>query len=413
MLYATVLWQHRDILSDKEAMDREKVNGNHNIGHIRFLVDAYRPKYYYFEVIECIRRLLLASVIGIIASEKSAASSVLGFLISSLFIYVFSKLEPFNLSDDNDLCVVLSYSLMLMFLAALLIKISVVQEDSQDQEIFGLILIVIFVAGPVSLIAQTTKSTITAIIQRFDGAQSNKSRTDLPSSNDLGTLESMGVQHDIDKREHVDFMQSDPPKMSLREEKRPLTRRETKINSYNKEARLRLWNGDLSKPSSKEIPRKIKKHQPQQEAKVILSKEEKCQQIWASDISDSPKSSSGDNVDRNFPQLILTEAVLREPSSSRTRESQIPPPRLNFSDKSFDDVVEPHGSQKFKPRKSIAVIARSINKSKSVSKNPDSITTMAQQDKTAESFSLSTKPSNESQRNKKNNKASSPIGTFL
>ena len=91
-------------------MDREKVKGNHNIGHIRFLVEAYRPAFFYFEVVECFRRLLLASVIGIIASEKSSASSLLGLLVSSLFIYVFSKLEPFTIPSDNDLSVVLSYS---------------------------------------------------------------------------------------------------------------------------------------------------------------------------------------------------------------------------------------------------------------------------------------------------------------
>jgi len=180
MLYATVLWQHRKILCDQEAMDREKVNGNHNIGHIRFLVESYRPKYFYFEVIECLRRLLLASVIGIIASEKSSASSLLGLLVSSLFIYVFSKQEPFNIPSDNDLSVVLSYSLMFMFLAALLVKVSVVQDDSRDQQIFGVVLIIIFLAGPASLFVQLMKFFVMKVKQmytRFKQSRQQPSQT--------------------------------------------------------------------------------------------------------------------------------------------------------------------------------------------------------------------------------------------
>jgi hypothetical protein len=105
------------------------------------LVSAYKPAHYYFEVLECIRRLLLASVIGIVASD-SAASAVLGILISQFFLAIFLKLKPFKDVDDSWLATVLSYSLTLFFLAALMIKvcedIKSKNETMSQQDTFSL-----------------------------------------------------------------------------------------------------------------------------------------------------------------------------------------------------------------------------------------------------------------------------------
>jgi hypothetical protein len=75
-----------------------------------------QPEYFYFEVVECVRRLSLASIIGIVAAD-SAASPVIGLCISLAFNYVFTSLEPFNRVEANIFSIVLSYSLTLFFLA--------------------------------------------------------------------------------------------------------------------------------------------------------------------------------------------------------------------------------------------------------------------------------------------------------
>jgi len=50
-LYATMLWMDRETLRDQDAMDRELLNGFPSVGHIKFLVEAYKPKYFFFEVV--------------------------------------------------------------------------------------------------------------------------------------------------------------------------------------------------------------------------------------------------------------------------------------------------------------------------------------------------------------------------
>ena len=42
--------KHRETLGDNEAMDREIANGYPTVGHLLFLVDAYKPSYFMFEV---------------------------------------------------------------------------------------------------------------------------------------------------------------------------------------------------------------------------------------------------------------------------------------------------------------------------------------------------------------------------
>jgi hypothetical protein len=83
---------------------------------LQYFFDYIQPEYYFFEVIECCRRLSLASIIGIVAAD-SAASPVIGLCISLAFNYLFASLEPFLAAEANIFSIVLSNSLTLFFVA--------------------------------------------------------------------------------------------------------------------------------------------------------------------------------------------------------------------------------------------------------------------------------------------------------
>ena len=83
LMYALLLFEKRETLRNQEALDREEANGLPSIGHLAFLVQSYLPEYYYFEVLECGRRLALASAIGVIPSS-TVASPTAGLLVSTL-----------------------------------------------------------------------------------------------------------------------------------------------------------------------------------------------------------------------------------------------------------------------------------------------------------------------------------------
>ena len=76
-------------------------------GHILFLVEAYKYEYYWFEVLECVRRLLLAAIIGIV-SEDAAAAPVMGILVSLAFVVVFTNLKPYKEKNISTLGIILS-----------------------------------------------------------------------------------------------------------------------------------------------------------------------------------------------------------------------------------------------------------------------------------------------------------------
>jgi hypothetical protein len=110
-----------------------------------------------FEVAECARRLLLASVIGIVDAD-SAAAPVLGVFISLLFVFVFQKIQPYKKADDNHLAILLAFTLVAFFVAALMIKVDATSDSEKDQDIFDGLLVGTLALSPFFLIIKALSS---------------------------------------------------------------------------------------------------------------------------------------------------------------------------------------------------------------------------------------------------------------
>ena len=81
-MYYVLLTGSKAILSDPKEMAREAANEKvpfPRVGHLTFLTDSYKPEYYYFESLECVRKLLLASVVGIM---PEVFAPVIGLILS-------------------------------------------------------------------------------------------------------------------------------------------------------------------------------------------------------------------------------------------------------------------------------------------------------------------------------------------
>ena len=142
-----------------------------------------KTSFYWFEVLECARRLSLASIIGIV-SQESAAAPVLGIIISAAFTWVSTALRPFKDDSDNTLGVVLAYALMFFFLSALLIKVEATDDDERDQDVFAGLLFVCLFSGPFAL-----------IIKGVEGIWRKKTTT----TKEQGSIEDSSVNKDSDK----------------------------------------------------------------------------------------------------------------------------------------------------------------------------------------------------------------------
>lgn len=110
------------MLPTKLISSFEKLTRSLKIGHLSFLTDTYKREVYYYEVIECVRRLSLAAAIGL-ANQESIVAAVVGMIICFGFVTVIFTFNPYRYPDDHNLAITLSNSLAIVFLSALLIKV--------------------------------------------------------------------------------------------------------------------------------------------------------------------------------------------------------------------------------------------------------------------------------------------------
>jgi hypothetical protein len=83
LIYFLVLWRHRDdIMSRKEATFTAQ--GKARIEPLSFIFSSYEPQYWYWEVIETFRRLLLTGVL--VAWDSPNSAIVLGLVITLIFV---------------------------------------------------------------------------------------------------------------------------------------------------------------------------------------------------------------------------------------------------------------------------------------------------------------------------------------
>merc|ERR1712224_759409 len=99
-MYGVAVYAEREHLSTQEARE-EEANGHPNTKHLHFLVVMYKPEFYYFELVECGRRLSLASIIGVVA-QSSAAQPALALLISMCFTHLYTEWKPLISQDALD-----------------------------------------------------------------------------------------------------------------------------------------------------------------------------------------------------------------------------------------------------------------------------------------------------------------------
>ncbi|CAM9790810.1 unnamed protein product [Scytosiphon promiscuus] len=140
LLYAILLYQHRDVLSDAGA---DKTGAQ----SISSLWEPYRPERFYYEVVECGRRIMLTGAVVFIFPDDAAQVAVT-MLISFVFFAVFDVLSPYKSESDMWLSrgghVIVFFSMFDL----LLLKVDVSSESDQSQAIFAGVL----VAGHVLMI---------------------------------------------------------------------------------------------------------------------------------------------------------------------------------------------------------------------------------------------------------------------
>lgn len=96
----------------------------------------YRRDVYYYEVIECLRRVTLSGIVVFIL-PNTAGQVMTTFILSLAFFAVFMALDPYESSSDTWLARIGHAIVMMSMFLALVIKVDTEDDDKFSQDVFA------------------------------------------------------------------------------------------------------------------------------------------------------------------------------------------------------------------------------------------------------------------------------------
>jgi len=136
-LYSILLYQKRARL----AQDVEARFENEETRGIVFLWEPYKPEFFYFEVVETVRRLAMTGVLSII-DPGSFTQLTTGLIISCIHTAVLCFFKPYQEARDNNIGILSSALIVLTFISSSLTKYQKGLVDSDyDAKGLGIVLV--------------------------------------------------------------------------------------------------------------------------------------------------------------------------------------------------------------------------------------------------------------------------------
>ncbi|CAM9623221.1 unnamed protein product [Scytosiphon promiscuus] len=140
--YAVILYQRYSEWEEFKRKKREKKNAPVKLDFagggavFRALSEPYRGEIYFYEVVECLRRVTLSGLVVFIL-PNSAGQVITTFLLSLLFFGIFMGLDPHEDPVDKWLDRIGHVVVMMSMFVALAIKVDIEGDDRFSQEVFG------------------------------------------------------------------------------------------------------------------------------------------------------------------------------------------------------------------------------------------------------------------------------------
>lgn len=148
-LYAIVLFSNRNVLTN-DVEDREECSSAHQITH---LWKPFKPERYYYEVIECGRRIMLTGLIVFVFPNTAAQISI-ALVIAFVFFGIAEGLSPYVSGWDRWISRAGHVIVFMSMYIALLLKVDVSEEQDTSQKTFEAILVVSHIFLIVAVVAE-------------------------------------------------------------------------------------------------------------------------------------------------------------------------------------------------------------------------------------------------------------------
>jgi len=189
-LYTYLLFKNRHRINKpvEERIEDEEILG------IIFLWDPYKPSFWYFEVVETARRLLMTGVLSTI-QPGTFTQLTAGLMMGSGYTAILCFLQPYQEARDNNIAILSSALIELTFIASYLMKSQKLVEDGYEAKGMGamlvaatVVIIILFLAWAWNAMRDLNRSSTTQVkkvlASRFASTRSKKSSTRSKAENE-------------------------------------------------------------------------------------------------------------------------------------------------------------------------------------------------------------------------------------
>ena len=178
-LYGGLLFRDRSFI-DKDEAGREHAA---RVTPTSDLWRPYKPSAFYYEVVECARRILLAGVVVFIYPNTSAQIAVT-LLMAFVFAMLAEGLAPYVSIWDTWISRMGHVVVFVSMYVALLLKVDVSDERADSQRVFEVVLISVHVCMLVVVAVETLFLTCSLRAERREDKSLNSSRRCITDSFD-------------------------------------------------------------------------------------------------------------------------------------------------------------------------------------------------------------------------------------
>ncbi|CAM9356991.1 unnamed protein product [Ascophyllum nodosum] len=135
-LYAVFLFRNRKVLTDENA--RQSDYGAYWISDLWM---PYKPWLFYYEVVECVRRITLAGVVLFFVGDNTSTQISVTLLLAILFALIAGGLTPYDSQLDGWISCMGHAVVILSLFFLLVTDVQVLDEAVISQDAYGWILI--------------------------------------------------------------------------------------------------------------------------------------------------------------------------------------------------------------------------------------------------------------------------------
>jgi len=141
-MYLLMLWRNQEKLDPQKfftemGLGEAVVKRERNVNHLKFLFDAFLPQYWWTEVMECVRKLLLTGFM-VFFYEGSGLQIFTSMLVSGFFFAIYSKIEPYLMPSNNTFAIFVHFQIAFTLACTLLLRVNEnLSNEEKDQMQFN------------------------------------------------------------------------------------------------------------------------------------------------------------------------------------------------------------------------------------------------------------------------------------